>query len=82
MSQRQCDHWNRHHAVGIMVRFYPVIGLPDYRLRKTRSEAYMLSGHTAVIFLDGESGCVALDAVKLAAQDEPELPLNPPQEGN
>jgi hypothetical protein len=30
---------------------------------RTRSAAYVLSGHTAVVFVDGVSGCVALDAV-------------------
>jgi hypothetical protein len=73
MSQRQCDRWNKQCAVGSLVRFYPVTGRAEYRLRRTRSEAYMLSGHTAVVFLEGESGCVALDNVKQAAQNESEV---------
>ena len=31
---------------------------------KTRSEAWVLSGHTAVVMVEGVSGCVALEAVR------------------
>ena len=60
--KHQIDDWNSQYPVGTAVRFHPVIGGPAYRERKTRTEAYVLSGHTACIFLEGESGCVALDA--------------------
>ena len=61
--QRQCDSWNEPHPIGTTVAYHPVIGEPDCRLRKTQTGAYVLSGHTAVLFLRGETGCVALDAV-------------------
>lgn len=64
--QKQCDIWNRACPIGTEVQFHPVINAPAYRLRKTRSQAEILSGHTAVIWLEGESGCVALDAVDFA----------------
>jgi hypothetical protein len=65
--QAVCDQWNKAHPVGTEVYFYPIIGGSAMRARKTRSEAYVLSGHTAVVFLDGESGCVALEACKIPA---------------
>ena len=58
----RCKAWNLEHPIGTEVAYHPVIRESAYRLRRTRSEAYVLSGHTAVVFLDGESGCVALDA--------------------
>lgn len=60
--QWQCDRWNEKYPVGTEVEFHPVIGEADFRLRKTRTEAQILGDHTAVVFLEGESGCVALDA--------------------
>ena len=59
---QRCRKWNLAHPVGSEVRYHPVINGPEYRLRKTRGEAFVLSGHTACVFLEGESGCVALDA--------------------
>jgi hypothetical protein len=64
--QKQCDIWNRACPIGTLVQYHPVIGEPAYRLRKTKTQASILSGHTAVIWLEGESGCVALDAVEFA----------------
>jgi hypothetical protein len=49
-----------------MRNYHPVIGRPEFRPRKTRGKAEILSGHTAVIWLEGESACVALDAVEFA----------------
>jgi hypothetical protein len=60
--ERECQEWNEKNPIGTSVQFHPVIGGLGYRVRKTRTEAYVLSGHTAVVFLEGESGCVALDA--------------------
>jgi hypothetical protein len=60
--EKQAAIWNQLTPVGSDVRYHPVIGWPEYRVRKTRSEAFVLSGHTACVFLVDESGCVALDA--------------------
>ena len=38
-------------------------------IQRTRSDAYVLSGHTAVVFITGVSGCVALDAVEIVKQE-------------
>jgi hypothetical protein len=64
--QKQCDIWNRACPIGTLVQYHPVIGEAAYRLRKTSSPAQVLSGHTAVIWLEDERGCVALDAVEFA----------------
>lgn len=57
------DDWNDKHPVGT-----PVIvdrGNEDFHTR-TRSGADILSGHTVVIWLEGISGCYALDRVRPA----------------
>lgn len=58
----QVEKWNLKHPVGTLVEYHPVIGEPAHELRKTRTRADVLSGHTAVVWLEGKSGCVALDA--------------------
>lgn len=60
--EQRCRDFNAQWPVGTLVKYHPVIGAPAYRERRIRTGAYVLSGHTAVLFLDGESGCVALDA--------------------
>jgi hypothetical protein len=58
----RCDAWNKAHPVGTEVEFHPIIGKPDHRVTRTRTEAYVMSAHTAVVFVEGVAGCVALDA--------------------
>lgn len=58
---RQCAKWNAAHPIGTTVKYFPVTGNPKFAITKTKSNAYVLSGHTAVLFVEGVSGCVALD---------------------
>lgn len=53
--------WNEAHPIGTDVIFRRDVGEPLET--KTCSRAQLLNGHTAVIWLDGVSGCVALDRV-------------------
>lgn len=60
--QQQVDAWNRAHQVGT-----PVIVTKDRGEQietKTTSEAQVLGGHSAVIWLEGISGCYALERVQ------------------
>jgi hypothetical protein len=60
-ATRQAAEWNEKHAIGT-----PVIYRGDSRGEfhaNTRSEASVLGGHTAVIWLEGKSGCVSLDFI-------------------
>ncbi len=59
--QAQCDAFNADTPVGSEVLVKKDIG-PNV-ITKTRSEAQVLSGHTAVIWLEGISGCYLLDRV-------------------
>ena len=60
--QRECDRWNKANPVGTTVKYHPVIRGPKFAITTTKSTAYVLSGHTAVLFVEGISGCVAMDA--------------------
>lgn len=59
--QASCDKFNASHQVGAAVR----VELDGGEIRETitDSEAQVLSGHTAVIWLKGVSGCYLLDRV-------------------
>jgi hypothetical protein len=61
LTQKDCDAWNAKHPVGTVVTVRRDNG--EVQVTKTRSAAEMLSGHTAVIWLEGISGCYMLDRV-------------------
>lgn len=61
MSQKKCDDFNAEHLVGSVA--YVKRDNGETIKTVTTSEAYMLSGHTAVIHLEAISGCYALDRV-------------------
>ena len=77
----QVDQWNRTVPPWSEVEFHPVIGEARYRLDRTRSEAQILGGHTAVVWLEKTPGCVALDAcvpiVQRTANEQPPCPQAP-----
>jgi hypothetical protein len=78
-----CDRFNAECPVGT-----EVLVKTDTRgnlITNTRSEAYVLSGHTAVIFVEGISGCYALDRVSkvivaLERRDGKLIPRQPADE--
>jgi hypothetical protein len=55
------DAWNASNKIGVDVAYRRDNGKAT--LTKTRTEAQVLSGHTAVIWLDDVSGCVDLSRV-------------------
>lgn len=63
--QERCDRFNERFHVGTPVKYHPVIGEVPGRETRTVGPAQVLSGHTAVIWLEGVRGCVALDAVEV-----------------
>lgn len=67
--KRQVDDWNHRHKIGDAVIVRKDNGSTIRTV--TRSEAMILSGHTAVICVEGISGCYALDRVWPAPADPP-----------
>ena len=61
----QCQNFNQRVPVGSEVWYHPVIGEANAAKYVTKTEAYILSGHTAVVHLDGRSGCVCIAAVTI-----------------
>jgi hypothetical protein len=68
--ERECQEWNSKHPVGTLVKYHAVIGSPASVVRTIKTEAQVLSGHTAVLWLEGMSGCVALEACEPAQPGE------------
>lgn len=64
-QRKLVDQWNAQHPAGTAVTVRKDDGSEIQT--KTRSEAAMLGGHTAVIWLDGMSGCYLLERVTLLA---------------
>lgn len=58
--QKECDKFNARVNVGDIVEFSDVIGYSVPVAYCTRTEASVLSGHTAVVWLEGKSGCVCV----------------------
>lgn len=61
--QKEVDSWNARIKVGDTVQYEEVIG-DGGRTFKTASRAEVLSGHTAVVWLEGKSGCVCVSHCK------------------
>lgn len=55
------DAFNRDFKVGDEVDYFSYPEAPPQRF-KTRTRAQVLSGHTAVVWLEGKSGCVCCRA--------------------
>lgn len=58
--QKQCDQWNAANEVGTTVSFEELVGRGETFRGKSASEAQVMGGHSAVIWLEGKSGCVDL----------------------
>ncbi len=61
--EKQCSDFNAKYPVGSPVHYHSIIGSANHIMTTVREPAYLMSGHTAVCFVDGISGCVALDAL-------------------
>lgn len=55
--------WNLVVPVGTPVRYWTGAREGEGKPSKTRSEAQLLGGHTAVVWVEGHSGCIALSHV-------------------
>ena len=65
--QKQCDDWNAENPVGCDVTLLKDSG--EIVDTQTRSAAEVLSGHSAVIWLNGVRACYLLDRVKRTADN-------------
>jgi hypothetical protein len=71
-QQKLADDWNAKHAVGTPVTRYKLINpLREPQETKTRSEAWVMGGHTAMVMVDGVAGGVMVESVKPIIKDRP-----------
>ena len=68
-AQKQAEVFNRLVQVGGEIDYVESPGAPVQRHR-TRSEASVLSGHTAVVWLEGKAGCVAVSHCRASGGEE------------
>lgn len=66
--QKKCDKWNAANEVGATVSFEEIVGDGETFRGKSASEAQVLGGHSAVIWLEGKRGCVDLDHCTAVAE--------------
>lgn len=65
---RMCDRFNTAYPVGTPVQYFSVLprggepGTPPVRAT-VREPAFVLSGHSPMVFLDGVRGCVHINHV-------------------
>lgn len=65
--QMEVDAFNAAHPVGTRVRYWTGLREGDGKVSTTRSEAESAGEHTAVVWIDGVRGFVALSHVKAEA---------------
>lgn len=58
--QAQCDAWNKLHGIGRLIAYEEIRGGGESHRGRSTTEAQVLGGHSAVIWLAGKSGCVSL----------------------
>ena len=63
-EQMAVDEFNDRFPIGTPVEYWPGVREGDGRRSRTRSKARVLSGHTAVVWVDGQGGCIALTHVE------------------
>jgi hypothetical protein len=64
VQRLSADLWNANFPVGTPVTRYKLINpLGDGQETKTRSEAWLMGGHTAMVMVEGVAGGVALESV-------------------
>lgn len=59
------ERFNENHPVGSLVYYWPGARKGPGRLSKTRTEAQLLGGHTAVVWVDDYIGCMPLSSVEV-----------------
>ena len=61
----QAAQWNLSHPIGTPVMRYKLIApLREGNETKTRSEAWVMGGHSVMVMVEGVSGGVLLESVK------------------
>lgn len=65
-EKQLCEQFNEMYPVGTVVMYWTGVreGNPS-GTGKTRSEAEMLGGHTAVVWVEGKGSCISLSHIEV-----------------
>lgn len=66
MSRYVVKNWNRDNPVGTPVRYWPGVREGDGKPATTRKPAQLIGGHTAVVWVTGETSFIRLTHVEPA----------------
>ncbi|MFC6080995.1 hypothetical protein [Sphaerisporangium aureirubrum] len=64
------DEWNAAVPLGTLVRYWTGRREGEGQTGRTRTEARLLGGHTPVVWVTGESSCIALTHVQPATGEQ------------
>lgn len=63
-EQQLVEDWNQKYPLGTPVRYWTGVREGEGKEGKTRTEASLLSGHSAVVWVTGQPGCISLSHVE------------------
>jgi hypothetical protein len=63
-QQKLVDEFNEQYEVGQEVRYWTMLREGEGKVGRTRSAAQLLSGHTAVVWVEDHPACIALSHVE------------------
>lgn len=63
-DKQAVTQFNSLHPIGTPVRYWTGIREGDGKTSFTRTQAHLLSGHTPVVWVNGEASCIALTHVE------------------
>lgn len=63
-EQAKAEDFNKQYPVGQKVRYWKGLRHGDGEVSRTRTEARVLSGHTAVVWVEGYPACIALNHIE------------------
>lgn len=70
-AANQAELWNEQFPPGTPVHYWPGIRVGAGRASKTRTDAWVMGGHTAVVAVEGFSGGIALAHVQPVEAERP-----------
>jgi hypothetical protein len=59
------EEWNFRYPPGTEVLYYPLRGREDYVMTRTRSEAWELGDGTPVVLVEGKTGGISLEHLRI-----------------
>lgn len=65
--EKQVTNWNAKNPIGTPIYYYPTLKDRIPKQTKTRSTAWVMSCHSAMVMIEGVSGGVSLDHIQICS---------------